>query len=40
MELENVDSQIAVFGGGRWARVLLGVFIVNTNPNIILPQHA
>tara|TARA_B100000795_G_C22775140_1_gene429683 strand:+ start:75 stop:1286 length:1212 start_codon:yes stop_codon:yes gene_type:complete len=39
MELENVDSQIAVFGGGRWARVLLGVFIVNTNPNIKFTVH-
>ena len=34
MEIMNQQTKIAVFGGGRWARVLLGVFLKNTDSAI------
>ena len=33
------QSKIAVFGGGRWARVLLGVFLKNTDSSISYDVH-
>ncbi len=39
MKQWNSDPKIAVFGGGRWSRVLLGVFISNTSPNIKFTVH-
>ena len=31
----NEQTKIAVFGGGRWARALLGVFLKNTESSIV-----
>ena len=39
MELENAKTKIAVFGGGRWARVLLGVFLAKTKSNVNFTVH-
>lgn len=39
MELENGKTKIAVFGGGRWARVLLGVFLAKTKSNVNFTVH-
>ena len=39
MELENGQTKIAVFGGGRWARVLLGVFLAKTKSNVNFTVH-
>jgi hypothetical protein len=39
MELENAKTKIAVFGGGRWARVLLGVFLAKTKSNVQFTVH-
>lgn len=39
MELENGKTKIAVFGGGRWARVLLGVFLAKTKLNVNFTVH-
>jgi hypothetical protein len=39
MKLENSTTRIAVFGGGRWARVLLGVFLANTKPATVFTVH-
>ena len=39
MELEKAETRIAVFGGGRWARVLLGIFVVKTKSNVNFTVH-
>tara|TARA_B110001450_G_C17656706_1_gene495565 strand:- start:1719 stop:2939 length:1221 start_codon:yes stop_codon:yes gene_type:complete len=39
MELEKAKTRIAVFGGGRWARVLLGVFLAKTKSNVKFTVH-
>ena len=39
MEQGNTNSKIAVFGGGRWARVLLSVFIAKSHPNTKFTVH-
>ncbi len=37
--MENEKTKIAVFGGGRWARVLLGVFLAKTKSNVNFTVH-
>ena len=39
MNLKNSKTRIALFGGGRWARVLLGVCLDVTEPNIVFTVH-
>ena len=39
MELKGGKTRIAVFGGGRWARVLLDVFLANTKPDVEFTVH-
>ena len=39
MQLKESKTRIALFGGGRWARVLLGVCLKNTKDNIIFTVH-
>ena len=39
MAPENAKTKIAMFGGGRWARVLLGVFLGKTKSNVQFTVH-
>ena len=39
MNMKNSKTRIALFGGGRWARVLLGVCLDITEPNIVFTVH-
>ena len=39
MGIMNEQSKIVVFGGGRWARVLLGVFLKNTGSSVSYDVH-
>ena len=39
MQSKESKTRIALFGGGRWARVLLGVCLKNTKDNIIFTVH-
>jgi len=39
VELDSSNTKIAVFGGGRWARVLLGILISSTKPGIKFSVH-
>lgn len=39
MNLNKAKTRIAVFGGGRWARVLISVFLAKTKPNVIITVH-
>lgn len=39
MELDYAKTRIAVVGGGRWARVVLGVFLTNTKPSTVFTVH-
>lgn len=39
MNMKKLKTRIALFGGGRWARVLLGVCLDITEPNILFTVH-
>lgn len=39
MDPENAKTKIAMVGGGRWARVLLGVFLAKTKSSVQFTVH-